>query len=244
MTEVFDLVIRTPRVIIPGEGEVARSIGVRNGRIAAIEPLQARLAALETWDLETDVVLMPGLVDTHVHVNEPGHTEWEGFRTATTAAALGGITTIMDMPLNSIPVTVDVDALELKRRAAKGQCHIDVGFVGGVIPGNLDQLAPLHRAGVFGFKCFLVNSGLKEFPEIDVLAMQEALVVLGGLGVPLFIHAENDLAAGARRCPSQPQVRRLSPVAPVWIREPGHRSGDRGSPPNRGPGPHLSSVEL
>ena len=89
MTEVFDLVIRTPRVIIPGEGEVARSIGVRNGRIAAIEPLQARLAALETWDLETDVVLMPGLVDTHVHVNEPGHTEWEGFRTATTAAAAG-----------------------------------------------------------------------------------------------------------------------------------------------------------
>ena len=141
---------------------------------------------------------MPGLVDSHVHVNEPGHTDWEGFRSATSAACAGGITTILDMPLNSIPVTVDLEALKIKRRAAEGQCHIDVGFLGGVVPDNLGQLASLHEAGVFGFKCFLADSGLPEFASIDVATLQEALVILGELDSPLLVHAEIDLASGCR----------------------------------------------
>ena len=196
MAESLDLVIRAPRVIVPGEGEVARAIGVRDGRIAVISDLDSPLTAPDTWRLEPDVVLMPGLVDSHVHINEPGHTEWEGFQTATASAAAGGITTVLDMPLNSIPVTVDVAALETKRRAAIGQCHVDVGFLGGVVSGNLRDIGPLHEAGVFGFKCFLADSGLKEFPQIDVSTLQEALSILAGLGSPLFVHAENDLTSG------------------------------------------------
>jgi allantoinase len=192
----FDLVVRAPRVIVPNEGEVARCVGVRDGRVAAIAPIDERLAARETWDLDNDVVLMPGLVDSHVHVNEPGHTEWEGFQSATTAAAAGGITTLIDMPLNSIPVTVEVEALEAKRQAATGQCHIDVAFLGGVVPGNLKELLPLHEAGVVGFKCFLADSGLKEFPHVDAATMQEALGILAEVGSPLLVHAENDLALG------------------------------------------------
>jgi allantoinase len=194
--EPFDLVIQAPRVIIPGQGETSRSIGIRNGAIAAIEPLEARLDAPQSWQLEHDVVLMPGLVDSHVHVNEPGHTEWEGFETATRAASAGGITTLLDMPLNSLPVTVDVGALETKRLAAAGQCHVDVGFLGGVVPDNLKEIVPLHDAGVFGFKCFLADSGLREFPQVDTAMMEEALGILGGIDSPLLIHAENDLAFG------------------------------------------------
>ena len=195
MSETLDLVIRAPRALISGEGEVARAIGVRDGRIAAISPLDTALTANETIELDSDVVLMPGLVDTHVHVNEPGHTDWEGFESATAAAAAGGITTLIDMPLNSIPVTVDVDALEIKKQAAKGKCQVDVGFLGGLIPTNLDQLRPLHDAGVFGFKCFLADSGLPEFPHVNSATMQEAMAVVSGLEVPLFVHAENALAA-------------------------------------------------
>ena len=192
----FDLVVRAPRAVISNQGEVARCIGVRDGRVTAIAAIDERLVAKETWDLDADVVLMPGLVDSHVHVNEPGHTEWEGFQSATVAAAAGGITTLIDMPLNSIPVTVDVEALEAKREAATGQCHIDVGFLGGVVPGNLKDLLPLHEAGVLGFKCFLADSGLKEFPHVDAATMQEALGVLGELNSLLLVHAENDLALG------------------------------------------------
>ena len=114
MAESLDLVIRAPRVIVAGEGEMARAIGVRDGRIAVISDLHSPLTAVDTWRLAPDVVLMPGLVDSHVHINKPGHTEWEGFRTATASAAAGGITTVLDMPLNSIPVTVDVAALGRK----------------------------------------------------------------------------------------------------------------------------------
>ena len=111
-----------------------------------------------------DVALLPGLVDTHVHVNEPGRTEWEGFHTATRAAAAGGVTTIIDMPLNSIPPTVSVDALRAKQAAARGQCHVDVGFWGGAVPGNAADLPALHDAGVFGFKAFLIDSGVRGVP--------------------------------------------------------------------------------
>jgi allantoinase len=198
VTENLDLVILAPRVIVPGEGEVARSIGVRAGRIAAVQPLDAALRAREVWDLGSDVVLMPGLVDSHVHVNEPGHTDWEGFETATRAACAGGITTIVDMPLNSLPVTTDVEALNLKRQSAKGQCYVDVGFLGGVVPDNLSNLVPLREAGVLGFKCFLADSGLAEFPPVSFATMQETLRLLGESDLPLFIHAENDLASVGR----------------------------------------------
>ena len=117
--------------------------------------------------LAADEVLLPGLVDTHVHVNDPGRTEWEGFASATRAAAAGGVTTIVDMPLNSLPPTVDVAALEVKRKAAEENCFVDVGFWGGTIPGNVGDLRPLHDAGVFGFKCFLADSGVEEFPHLE-----------------------------------------------------------------------------
>ena len=118
-------------------------------------------------ELAADEVLLPGLVDTHVHVNEPGRTEWEGFASATRAAAAGGVTTIVDMPLNSIPPTTTLAALEQKRAAARDQTWVDVGFWGGAVPGNVPDLAALHEAGVFGFKCFLLDSGVEEFPELS-----------------------------------------------------------------------------
>ena len=136
-------------------------------------------------------MLLPGLVDTHVHVNEPGRTEWEGFATATRAAAAGGVTTILDMPLNSIPPTTTVAALEMKRAVAEGQVRVDVGFWGGAVPGNVADLAPLHDAGVFGFKCFLLDSGVEEFghlePEEFALAMKET----ARIGALMIVHAED-----------------------------------------------------
>jgi len=207
VSDGFDLLIRAPRVIL-GDGEIAAAIGVRDGRIAAIEPLdwpatQANRAGIATasaasvLDLDSDVVLLPGLVDSHVHVCEPGNTEWEGFATATRAAAAGGITTLVDMPLDSVPSTVSVAALEIKRQAAARQCHVDVGFWGGVIPGNLDDLGPMHQAGVLGFKCFLGDSGSADFPAVDSREMGEALGVLRGLCSPLLVHAESAQAAAA-----------------------------------------------
>jgi allantoinase len=164
--------------MVTAAGEAGGSVGVTGGRIAAVEPPDAR-------------VLLPGLVDSHVHVNEPGRTEWEGFATATRAAAAGGVTTIVDMPLNSIPPTVDVAALEVKRKSAEGQCFVDVGFWGGAVPGNLGELRALHDAGVFGFKCFLVDSGVEEFPPLRPGDLEGYLGVLADLGSPLLVHAED-----------------------------------------------------
>ena len=195
----FELLIRAPRAITAA-GEVARCIGVSEGRIAAIEPYDSGLAAERTVDLGEDVVLLPGLVDTHVHVNEPGRTEWEGFATATRAAAAGGVTTILDMPLNSIPPTVDIAALAAKQKAAEGQVWIDVGFWGGAIPGNLGDLRSLHDAGVFGFKCFLLHSGVPEFPHLRPDELEKYLEVLRGFGALTIVHAEND--AAIERAPS------------------------------------------
>ena len=192
MAEDFDLVIRAARAISSQGAEVACTIGVSDGRIAAIEPAGSKLAGRREMELGGDVVLMPGLVDTHVHVCEPGNTDWEGFDTATRAAAAGGITTLVDMPLDSIPSTVTVSALEEKRTAARGQCHIDVGFWGGLIPGNLDNFAPLHEAGVLGFKCFLVDSGSPHFPRVSPELMEQGLAVVRDLGVPLLVHAESE----------------------------------------------------
>src|SRR3954452_13877175 len=190
----FDLVMRGKRVITRA-GEVPRCIAVRDGVVVAIEPLESRLEGTETVDLADDEVLLPGLVDSHVHVNEPGRTEWEGFATATRAAAAGGVTTIIDMPLNSVPPTTTLAGLDAKRKAADGQTFVDVGLWGGAIPGNAGDLEPLHRAGVFGFKSFLAPSGVDEFPHLTGDQLTEALTELARIdAVPIF-HAE-DRAVG------------------------------------------------
>ena len=188
-----DLVVRGRRVMTTA-GELAREIGVRDGRVVAIEPLGHGLGGARVLDLADDEVLLPGLVDTHVHVNEPGRTEWEGFASATRAAAAGGVTTIVDMPLNSIPPTVDTAALEVKRAAAAGQAFVDVGFWGGAVPGNAGDLRGLHDEGVFGFKCFLLHSGVDEFPPLDADEMERDMAELATFDAVMIVHAEDSRA--------------------------------------------------
>jgi allantoinase len=153
------LVVRAGRTFIEGSFRPA-AVVVEDKRIVDIVGVRDRIIAARTALVPDDAVLLPGLVDSHVHVNEPGRTEWEGFATATRAAASGGVTTILDMPLNSIPPTTTVAGLEVKRKAAQDSAHVDVGFWGGAIPGNIDDLRGLHDAGVFGFKCFMTDSGV------------------------------------------------------------------------------------
>jgi allantoinase len=184
----YDLVIRASRAIT-AEGQVPVAVAVKDGKIAALLPIDAEVDARES--ITIDGVLLPGLVDTHVHINEPGRTEWEGFETATRAAALGGVTTLIDMPLNSIPPTVSVEALQIKRSAAIGKCSVDVGFWGGSIPGNVADLQPLHDEGVFGFKCFLLHSGVDEFPATPEADLRSALTELARLGALMIVHAED-----------------------------------------------------
>jgi allantoinase len=186
----LDLLIRAPRVVTV-DGEVARSVGVHDGRIVSIGPVDASLDAAGEVRLDPDEVLLPGLVDTHVHINEPGRTEWEGFASATRSAAAGGVTTLVDMPLNSIPPTIDVESLQIKRNTADGQCFVDVGFWGGAVPGNLAQLRPLHEAGVVGFKCFLLDSGVDEFPHLESEQLAEVLAELAAFDALLIAHAED-----------------------------------------------------
>jgi allantoinase len=185
-------VIRGQRVILP-EGERPASIHIDQDVIVDVRDYQEVRAATEVVDAGP-LMIMPGLVDTHVHVNEPGRTEWEGFDTATRAAAAGGITTIIDMPLNSIPATTDVDALEAKRQAARGQCHVDVGFWAGVVPGNDDQIEPLIGAGARGFKCFMTPSGVDEFTFVSEADLGRAMSALARSSLPprpLLVHAED-----------------------------------------------------
>jgi allantoinase len=190
---VPDLTVRARRVVT-STGERRGAVLVQGGRIHAItEPDDpaAREPAGRVVDVPDDCVLLPGLVDSHVHVNEPGRTDWEGFRTATAAAAAGGVTTIVDMPLNSIPPTVDVDALATKRAAADGQLAVDVAFWGGAVPGNVEQLRPLYELGVVGFKCFLLPSGVDEFPPLDADQLRTAMARIASFGGLLIAHAED-----------------------------------------------------
>ena len=182
------LIIRGKHVVLP-DGIRSASIHVAGGRVAAVGAYDDSPTGVDEINAG-DLVVLPGLVDTHVHINEPGRTDWEGFAHATRAAAAGGVTTLVDMPLNSIPSTTTVDGLEAKRRAAGGQCHVDVGFWGGVVPGNVAHLEPLARAGVRGFKCFLSPSGVDEFSHVTETDLREALPILARLGLPLLVHAE------------------------------------------------------
>jgi allantoinase len=186
----LDLVVRARRAIVGGV-EQPCSVGVRSGRIVTVTGYDARLDAAETVTLDADEVLLPGLVDTHVHVNEPGRTEWEGFASATRAAAAGGVTTIIDMPLNSVPPTTTVDNLRAKQAVARGQLAVDVGFWGGAVPGNLADLAALHHAGVFGFKCFLIDSGVPEFGHLEAAEFAAAMDEAARLGALVLVHAED-----------------------------------------------------
>jgi allantoinase len=180
--------LRSRRVVLPDRTAPA-TLCLSGGKIADVLPWEAPAPAATVLDVGEHAVL-PGLVDTHVHINDPGRADWEGFPTATRAAIAGGITSLVDMPLNSIPPTTSVAGLAAKRAAAAGRIHANVGFWGGVVPGNQAELEPLWSAGVLGFKCFLSPSGVDEFPAIAEADLDEALPILASLGAPLLVHAE------------------------------------------------------
>ncbi|CAN3984141.1 allantoinase AllB [Kitasatospora purpeofusca] len=196
-------VIRSRRVVLP-DGERPADVLVRAGKIERIAPHGTLPADGHRVTDLGGTALLPGLVDTHVHVNEPGRTEWEGFATATRAAAAGGVTTIVDMPLNSVPPTTTLAGLEAKRKTAEGQAWVDLGFWGGAVPDNLADLEPLHRAGVFGFKSFLAPSGVDEFPHLEAAGLEAALAEQARLGALAIIHAEDPAVLAA--APQQPGV--------------------------------------
>jgi len=184
-----NLVIRSKQVVLP-HGLAAAAIHISQDKITTVTDYEDIPAGCELVAVDEQAIVMPGLVDSHVHVNEPGRTEWEGFATATRAAAAGGITTIVDMPLNSIPPTTTLAGFGEKLAAAKNKCLVDVGFWGGVVPGNTSELAALRDAGVVGFKCFLIHSGVDEFPNVTEEDLRIALPELTRLGAILIVHAE------------------------------------------------------
>jgi allantoinase len=186
----YELAVRARRAVTP-DGVRPVTVGVRDGRIAALAGFGEDLDAAVVAELPDQQVLLPGLVDTHVHVNEPGRTEWEGFATATRAAAAGGVTTLIDMPLNSVPPTTTPAALRAKQAAAAPAAWVDVGFWGGAVPGNLADLAGLHEAGVFGVKAFLIDSGVPEFGCLDAAHLDAVLAETARLGALLIVHAED-----------------------------------------------------
>jgi allantoinase len=175
--------------VITPQGPREAAALVRGEKIAAVVAPEQTPAGCPVEDVG-DRVILPGLVDAHVHINEPGRTEWEGFATATRAAAAGGITTLVDMPLNSTPVTTTPEALARKLAAAEGKLWVDCGFYGGVVPGNTEHLGPLIAAGVLGFKAFLCPSGIDEFPNAGEADLRAAMPQLAAAGLPLLVHAE------------------------------------------------------
>jgi allantoinase len=186
---VTNLVIRGKQVVLPDSIGPA-AIHIAGNIITAVTDYETVPSGCELIQADDESIVMPGLVDTHVHVNEPGRTQWEGFATATRAAAAGGTTTVIDMPLNSIPPTTTAAGLEEKLSAARDQCYVDVGFWGGVVPGNTHELESLFAAGVVGFKCFLVHSGVDEFPNVTEDDLRGAMPVLSELDAVLIVHAE------------------------------------------------------
>jgi allantoinase len=190
-----DLALGSARVLHP-DGDLRPGVVlVRDGRVADIV---APADAPAGWEDLGELVVLPGLVDTHVHVDDPGRAHWEGFDAATRAAALGGVTTLVDMPLNCLPPTVSVDALDAKLAAAEGRLHVDVAFWGGIVPGSEDELEPLADAGVLGFKVFLCDSGVPEYGSFGADEVPRLLARTARLGLPLIVHAEDP---GALRDP-------------------------------------------
>ena len=241
----YDLLMRAERAILP-DGESGADVAVKDGRIVAIEEPGSDLGerAAAVVELAADEVLLPGLVDTHVHVNDPGRTEWEGFADRHQGGRRRRGHDHLDMPLNSIPPTVDVAALEVKRKAADGETWVDVGFWGGAVPGNLADLRPLHDAGVFGFKCFLLHSGVDEFPALAPAEVEAAMREIAAFDGLMIVHAEDpdeiDHAANAGGrayadfLASRPrQAENLAIAAP-------HRA----VPGDRLPSPHPPPLEL
>jgi allantoinase len=184
-----NFVIRGRQVVLPASIAPA-AIEISDGVITALTSYDVSPADRNVIELDDESVVMPGLVDSHVHVNEPGRTQWEGFAAATRAAAAGGVTTLIDMPLNSVPPTTTLAGFKTKLEAARHQCHVDLGFWGGVVPGNTHELAALFSEGVVGFKCFLVHSGVDEFPNVLEEDLRQALPELARLGAVLIVHAE------------------------------------------------------
>ncbi len=184
-----DLAVRSRRVVTP-RGLEAAWILVADGTIQDLVSWDNPAPGVSRLLDAGDAVVMPGVVDTHVHLNEPGRTEWEGFEAGSRAAAAGGITTLVDMPLNCSPVTTSVAALEKKKASARGKTSVDYGFWGGIVPGSHDHIRPLHEAGVLGFKCFLVDSGLAEFGPLGAAELAVAMATIAELGSVLLVHAE------------------------------------------------------
>lgn len=183
-------IIRAPRAVLP-QGEYPATIVVEGEKIVDILPIDASFSGVDEIILQSDEVLLPGLVDSHVHVNEPGRTPWEGFETATQAALTGGITTIIDMPLNSSPPTTNLQALVNKRESTKGKAYVDIGFWGGAVPGNMSELEGMLEQGVFGFKCFTAHSGIDEYQSLSYEQIRETCTELARLDGLLIVHAED-----------------------------------------------------
>ena len=195
--------VRSQRVLVDG-AFIPATVRIYHGSIESIDPFDAEVEGL-VLEVPDTGYLLPGIVDTHVHINEPGRTEWEGFATASEAAALGGATTLIDMPLNSIPPTTTVAHLETKRKVAVDQIMVDVGFWGGAVPDNLADLEPLWEAGAFGFKCFLAPSGVDEFPALTPDEFRRSLAEISRFDGLMIVHAEDAgvLAAHAATAPSR-----------------------------------------
>lgn len=187
-------ILTSSRVVTP-EGVGRKYIAIKDSKIFKISEAPIEGDLIDKGDL----VIMPGLVDTHVHVNEPGRTDWEGFETATRACAAGGITTVVDMPLNCLPVTTTKEALEIKLKEVSGKLYVDTGFWGGVVPESIDKLDELLKSGVLGVKSFLIHSGIDEFPEMKEADLEKAMPILSKHQVPYLIHAEVDDGSGNQK---------------------------------------------
>jgi allantoinase len=186
----IDFGIKSKNILTP-QGIIDGIILISNGKISDIISSKNDSCDFPIEDANESIV-MPGIIDPHVHINEPGRTDWEGFDTATKAAAAGGITTLIEMPLNSSPVTTTKNNFQIKLNSAKNKLHVNCGFWGGIVPGNLNELEELLESGVFGFKAFLTHSGIEDFPNTHAGHLRKALKTLKKYNKPFLVHCELD----------------------------------------------------